>query len=142
MFYEDYKIKRGDTLWDLAVAYGYQGKDWKKIWDDPKNSGLVVKRKKPELIQPGDELMIPIPWTAVSTSLTLKSDGAEMIVERDGELGKQLSFVQTVYRHNQPIGPNPNPFCVDACTPDDDLPFYWTAPEIQADPNRRKRFYD
>jgi hypothetical protein len=50
--------------------------------------------------------------------------------------------VQTVYRHNQPIGPNPNPFCVDGCTPDDNLPYYWTNAEISADRSLRQRFYD
>jgi hypothetical protein len=65
-----------------------------------------------------------------------------MQVERDGELGKQLSWVQTVYRHNQPIGPNPNAFCVDACTPDDDLPFYWTNAEVKKDASLRKKFRD
>lgn len=29
-------------------------------------------------------------------------------------------------QHNHPIGPNPAAACVDACTPDDNLPFYFT----------------
>ena len=152
MFYEDYKIKRGDTLWNLAGAYGYRNQDWKKIWDDPANAGLVAKRKKPELCRPGDLLMIPIPWTVQTWSLAARTTpdptggptlyGAEMDMERDGELGKQLTFVQTVYRHNQPIGPNPNPFCVDGCIPDDELPFYYTNAELSSVPNRRKHFND
>ena len=142
MFYEDYEVKRGDTLWGLAVAYGYKGEQWKKIWGDPKNLGLTTRRSAPERIQPGDKINIPLPWTVVSQSLTNMGDGALMEAERDGELGKQLTWVQTVYRHNQPIGPNPNPFCVDACTPDDNLPFYWTNAEIKADANLRKKFSD
>jgi hypothetical protein len=142
MFYEDYQIKRGDSISGLGVAYGYTVHDWKKIWGNPKNSGLVAMRGTPERIQPGDRLAIPIPWCVISKHLTKMGDGAQIVVERNGELGKQLTWVQTVYRHNQPIGPNPNPFCVDACTPDDDLPFYWTNTEIAAKPNLRKRFSD
>ncbi|MBX3567717.1 MAG: hypothetical protein KF914_06635 [Rhizobiaceae bacterium] len=150
MFYEDLKIQRGDTLWALAEAYAYKGKDWEKIWKDPKNAALVAKRKKPELCVPGDEIFVPIPWDVTTTTLIAgttgsgasMSKGAKMTVIRDGELGKRLSFVQTVFRGNQPIGPNPSPFCVDACTPDDDLPFYFTAPEIKSDPERRRRFFD
>lgn len=142
MFYEDYRIKRGDTISRIGMAYGYKPQEWKKIWDDPKNIGLKSSRKIPEHVQPNDIVCIPIPWRVRSKSLTRESDGATMVAERDGELGTQLTWVQTVYRHNQPIGPNPDPFCVDACTPDDDLPFYWTNSEIKADPNLRKTFSD
>jgi hypothetical protein len=142
MFYEDYRIKRGDTISGIGAAYGYRLHDWRKIWDDPKNASLVAARKIPEHIQPGDTVQIPIPWCVVSKSLTKKDDGGEMVAERNGELGKQLTWVQTVYRHNQPIGPNPDPFCVDACTPDDNLPFYWTDAEIADDSSLRKQFSD
>jgi hypothetical protein len=142
MFFEDYQIKSGDTISGIGSDYGYKLHDWRKIWESPKNAALVRRRGKPEHIQPGDGVHIPIPWHVVSKHLTKKEKGAEMIAERDGELGKQLSWVQTVYRHNQPSGPNPDPFCVDACTPDDDLPFYWTDDEIADDPSLRKKFGD
>src|SRR3954468_25067750 len=61
---------------------------------------------------------------------------------RTGERGSRLSWVQTVYRHNQPIGPNPRAYCVDACTPDDNLPFYFTNDEIKDEPNPRRHFWD
>ena len=123
MFYEDVQVERGETVSGLGAAYGYKPSEWQKIWKDPRNAALIAKRKVPEQLQIGDTLMVKIPWTVVSKSLTKKADGGQMEAERDGELGKRLTWVQTVYRHNQPIGPNPNPFCVDACTPDDDLPF-------------------
>jgi hypothetical protein len=141
MFYEDYKIKHGDTVSGLGTAYGYKANDWKKIWENPKNSGLAAKRGRPESIQPGDQLNIPIPWRVVSKHLTKQARGAQLIAERDGELGMQLSWVQTVYQHNQPI-PNTQPFCVDGCPADDDLPFFWTNNEIAGTPNLRKRFSD
>lgn len=142
MFYEDVQVERGETVSGLGAAYGYKPSEWQKIWKDPRNAALIAKRKVPEHLQIGDTLMVKIPWTVVSKSLTKKADGGQMEAERDGELGKRLTWVQTVYRHNQPIGPNPNPFCVDACTPDDDLPFYWTNQEIKNDPNLRKKFVD
>jgi hypothetical protein len=141
MFYEDYQIKRGDTVSGLGAAYGYKVHDWKKIWEDPKNSGLFARRGAPERILPGDQLNIPIPWCVVSKRLTKQGDGAQMVAQRDGELGKQLTWVQTVYQHNQPVA-NTQPFCVDGCPADDDLPFYWTNAEIAADPNLRKKFSD
>jgi hypothetical protein len=140
-FLEDYEVKRGDTLWDLSAAYGYKGQDWKKVWNDPSNAALAGRRGAPERIQPGDKLSIPIPWTVITWTLTAETDGGSMIAERDGELGKQLSWVQTVYQHNQPV-PHTTPFCVDGCPADDDLPFYWTNDEIKADPTLRKRFSD
>jgi hypothetical protein len=142
MFYEDVQLVWGDTVSGLAKAYGYQVYQWKKIWDDPANATLIARREKPEKLQVGDVVKVPIPWSVTSLGLVTQSDGAEITIDRDGEAGTQLSWVQTVYRHNQPIGPNPDPFCVDACTPDDDLPFYWTNTEIASDSNRRKQFYD
>jgi hypothetical protein len=142
MFYEDVRVERGETMWGLAVAYGYKGPDWTKIWNNPRNAGLIARRKAPEQLQIGDIVQVPIPWKVTTWTLGAQSRGGQMEAERDGELGKRLTWVQTVYRHNQPIGPNPNPFCVDACTPDDNLPFYWTNGEVAADPNLRKRFRD
>jgi hypothetical protein len=142
MFYEDYKIRHNNTISKIGIAYGYKADDWRKLWEDSKNTGLKNSRKIPEHIQPGDTISVPIPWRVVSKTLTNAGDGGRIVVERDGELGTQLTWVQTVYRHNQPIGPNPNPFCVDGCTPDDDLPFYWTNAEIAADPSLRKKFKD
>jgi hypothetical protein len=141
MFYEERQIKRGDTVSGLGMAYGYKPQDWGKIWENQKNSALVVRRGAPEQIQPGDQLQIPVPWHIVSKTVTRRDDGAAIVAERDGELGKQLTWVQTVYQHNQPVA-NTSPFCVDGCPADDDLPFYWTNNEIAADQNMRKKFSD
>lgn len=142
MFYEDVQVKSGDTVSKFAVAYGYGAMDWTRIWNCAVNADLVRKRTRPEAIQPGDVVKVPIPWTIVSRSLTLEARGVGLELKRDGGRGSRLSWVQTVYRHNQPIGPNPNAFCVDACTPDDNLPFYWTDAEIVGDPTLRKKFVD
>lgn len=142
MYYEDVKVKRGETASGLAVAYGYNGVEWRRIWDDPKNHTLVRKRVKPEHLQVDDILSVPIPWKVNSRTLNVEASGVGFTVTRDGGGGSRLAWVQTVYRDNQPIGPNPSPFCVDACTPDDNLPFYWTEAELKKDPTRRKTFID
>lgn len=142
MFYEDVKMKGGETVSGLAVAYGYSGSDWGKIWNDSKNLALTAARGKPERLQVGDTIAIPIPWSINSKTLNVEARGVGFEAKRSGGNGSRLSWTQTVYRHNQPIGPNPNPFCVDACTPDDNLPFYWTDAELTKDPTLRKTFID
>jgi LysM domain len=54
---ESYKIKKGDTLGSIAKQFGH--KKWETIWNARENKPLVSKRKKPEAIQPGDQLTIP-----------------------------------------------------------------------------------
>jgi hypothetical protein len=134
MYYEEVIIEPGNTISGLGVEYGYKASQWPKIWDDPRNADLKKKRGLPQKIQPGDVVKIPIPWKVVSKTLNADANGALMLVNRDGEPGKRLSWVQTVYRHNQPIGPNPAAHCVDGCTPDDNLPFYWTDAEVASPP--------
>ena len=38
MSQKDVTIKKDDTISQLAVDYGYVGKDWEKIWNDAKNA--------------------------------------------------------------------------------------------------------
>jgi len=54
---EIYTIKKGDTLTEIAKKY--QHRKWETIWDAPENKPLVAKRKKPQLVQPGDQITIP-----------------------------------------------------------------------------------
>jgi hypothetical protein len=141
MFYEDVQVEKGETVSGLAVAYGYKPADWRKIWDDGRNKALVAKRKVPEQLQIGDVLLVPIPWVIVKKKVTTHPNGAVCEVDRNGELGTRLTFVQTVYQDNQPVA-GTTPFCVDGCPADDNLPFYYTDVEITASPNRRKEFRD
>jgi hypothetical protein len=142
MYYEAVTVKKGETISGLGVDYGFKGGDWRKIWEDPKNAALRNNRGVPERLQIGDAVQIPIPWRVIHRHLIAEARGAGFTVTRNGGKGLRLSWVQTVYRANQPIGPNPSPFCVDACTPDDNLPFYWTDAEIKANPDLRKTFQD
>jgi hypothetical protein len=141
MYYEDVKIQHGETVSGLATDYAHKATAWEKIWKDPKNARLVALRKDPAHVRAGDILYVPIPWKVISKPITPETDGASIVIERDGELGTRITFVQTVYQHNQPLD-DTTPFCVDGCPGDDDLPFYWTMAELTRDPNRRKRFWD
>ncbi len=55
--YTQYIVKRGDNLSRIARAHGLKG--WKKLWDDPKNEPLRKKRKDPNILRPGDIVMVP-----------------------------------------------------------------------------------
>lgn len=139
MFYEDVVLKEGDTVDTLAVAYGHNG--WPAVWNDRHNASLVARRGRPEQLQAGDTLMVPIPWRVTTKTLVPEFNGAGLTLERDGGPGSRVVWAQTVYPHNQPA-PGVFLFCVDACTPDDDLPFYWTEDDLKNDRFRRKRFSD
>jgi hypothetical protein len=139
VYYEDVKVKKGETVSGIGAEYGYNVADWRKIWDDPKNHALVKKRVKPEHLQIDDVLWVKIPWHTVTRIVTATANGASILVQRDGGAGKRMSWVQTVYQHNQPIG-STAPFCVDGCPADDDLPFYWTDAEIASPPTWVQNF--
>ena len=143
MFYEDVKIKPGDTIARLTVNYGHPVSKWQSIWQDAKNTALLNQRGKPEAIRAGDILNIPIPWKMIGKSVS-KLPGVtkvKCVVNRDGGKGTQIRWVQTVDQSNQPIGATSQQ-CVDACPPDDADPFYWTSAELAADPALRNQFSD
>ncbi len=48
-----HKVKRGDTLWDLARKYYGNSLQWRKIWNEPSNKKMMIKRDKRNLKQPG-----------------------------------------------------------------------------------------
>jgi hypothetical protein len=141
MYLEEVLVRKGQTVAELAEAYGHKRTDVAAIWNDASNSDLA-KKGDPARLAVGDVLRIPIPWKVTKSVLTVEARGVGMEVARDGARGRRLSWVQTVYRDNQPVGPNPNAFCVDACTPDDDLPFYFTDAEVKAHPAFRAHFAD
>lgn len=54
------RVSRGDTLSGLVARYAnVVGITWGDVWRDPHNAGLRAKRKRPELIRPGDHVWIP-----------------------------------------------------------------------------------
>lgn len=139
MFYEDVKISAGETVPAIALAYGHA--DWAKVWNDHRNFSLRKLRGSVGGTRTGDVLMVPIPWKVITKTLTAEAHGVGFEAKRDGERGARLSWVQTVFQSNQ-VAPGTTTLCVDGCPADDSLPFYWTEPELIADPDRRLKFID
>jgi hypothetical protein len=52
-----YKFVKGDKLEEIGRKYGHR--DWRTIWRAPENKFIVLKRGKPENLQPGDTIVIP-----------------------------------------------------------------------------------
>lgn len=50
-------VKQGDYLSKIAKQHGFA--DWKTIWNDPQNADLKKKRQNPNVLYPGDKLVIP-----------------------------------------------------------------------------------
>jgi hypothetical protein len=130
LFYEDVKVRSGETLIGLAAEYGFDLDDWREIWKDPKNADLLARRKLSTELREGDILQIPVKWRITSKKLEPADTTFKMTANRSGKEGLRLDWVQTVYGGNQPnfpTGPFPA-FSVDLPT-EDDNPFYWTQKE-------------
>lgn len=128
LFYEDVKLRCGETLIGLAAEYGFDPDDWLEIWNDPKNAALKAKRKLSSNVREGDTIFFPIKWRITSQKKLIPFGNRFLMkADRSGKEGARVDWVQTVFAHNQPNFPEkPFPdFSVDIPT-EDDLPFYWT----------------
>jgi N-acetylmuramoyl-L-alanine amidase len=52
----DYVVKQGDYLAKIARANGFS--DYRAIWDHPRNAELKAERQDPNILFPGDHLVI------------------------------------------------------------------------------------
>jgi N-acetylmuramoyl-L-alanine amidase len=50
-------VKQGECLWRIATQYGFR--DYRTIYNDPKNAALRKKRPNPNLLFPGDVVFVP-----------------------------------------------------------------------------------
>jgi N-acetylmuramoyl-L-alanine amidase len=53
----EYIVQQGDYLSQIARDHGFS--DYRTIWDHPDNQALKLKRKNPNVLLPGDVLVIP-----------------------------------------------------------------------------------
>ena len=53
---EEYRVKQGEDISCIAEKYGLSEET---IWNDPANAELKEKRKDPNILYPGDVVMIP-----------------------------------------------------------------------------------
>ncbi|NVK16248.1 MAG: LysM peptidoglycan-binding domain-containing protein [Rhodobacteraceae bacterium] len=59
MEYTTHVVKKGEHLTGISKAYGFKGSDWRKIYRHPMNKDLRRKRKDPNVIWPGDKVLLP-----------------------------------------------------------------------------------
>lgn len=52
-----YTVQEGDCLSSIATAFGFA--DWRTLYDAPENADFKKKRPNPNIIYPGDKLVIP-----------------------------------------------------------------------------------
>jgi putative peptidoglycan binding protein/LysM domain-containing protein len=52
-----YTVQQGDYLSNIAKEFGFS--DYRTIWDHADNAELKSKRKNPNILYPGDKLVIP-----------------------------------------------------------------------------------
>ena len=79
---QTYKVKKGDTL--ASISKQFQHRKWETIWEAPENKTLILKRKKPDAIQPGDQLTIPPnekQQEAAKNARTLTIKGKKYVLE-------------------------------------------------------------
>ncbi|MCH2164030.1 MAG: LysM peptidoglycan-binding domain-containing protein [Marinovum sp.] len=82
-----YKVKKGDTLTFIAKAHKHA--KWQTIWNAPENKGVVSKRKKPENIEPGDLLVIPLN-EAQSKAYQMEVYNTQCMLDQETRLVEQL----------------------------------------------------
>jgi N-acetylmuramoyl-L-alanine amidase len=54
---KEYIVQQGDYLSKIAQQFGFS--DYKEIWNHADNAALKNKRKNPNVLHPGDKLIIP-----------------------------------------------------------------------------------
>src|SRR5262245_17024459 len=54
---QNYNVQQGDHIFSIAAKFGFR--DYRIIWDDPKNATLKQKRVNPHVLFPGDIVFIP-----------------------------------------------------------------------------------
>lgn len=51
-------VKQGECLSRIAAAYGFS--DWRRVYEAPENAALRQKRPNPNVLFPGDQVVIPL----------------------------------------------------------------------------------
>ena len=63
-----YTVKQGDHLSAIAKKFGFR--NYKTIWDDPGNADLQNLRLNPNVLLPGDQILIPDPASKTESAGT------------------------------------------------------------------------
>lgn len=126
-YYEDVKLKTGDSLQTLALEYGYDSTNWKDAWYGCKNNNLIPVKKLPTPPKAGDTVFIKIPLRITKCYMKPRQSETypafQFNMFRSGTPGKRLRWVQTVDQMNW-LAAHSTRLSVDPVVPDDDKPFY------------------
>jgi N-acetylmuramoyl-L-alanine amidase len=52
-----HRVQQGEHISSIAEHYGFL--DWRIIWDDAQNDAMRARRNDPDVLYPGDEIVIP-----------------------------------------------------------------------------------
>jgi hypothetical protein len=74
-----YVIKQGECLSSLAGAFGLRS--WKDLYDHPDNTELMEKRPNPNVLAPGDVVVVPVSATEKKTLLCATGNAYLFIIE-------------------------------------------------------------
>jgi hypothetical protein len=96
-------VEQGDCLSSIAERYHLK---WQTLWDAKENAALKQKRHSPNVLYPGDEVVIP---SAGTKTVQLDSGGAYEIV-----VAKQKAKLKLVFQVNgKPLAGEPFELAVD-----------------------------
>jgi len=72
-----YVVKKGDTLWDISLKYLDSPYEWPRIWRHNNRKDIIAVTgkgiKNPDLIYPGQKLLLPLIDTKQPTNSGIKS---------------------------------------------------------------------
>lgn len=90
-------VHQGEWVSKISAQYGIA--DWRRVWNDSKNSGLVQKRKEPNVIYPGDRLFIPELELRQENCLTDKRHQFQLVTSK-----KKLRLVLANWKQEPRVG--------------------------------------
>lgn len=92
-------VKKGETFAKVAFTYGFA--NWRALYDHPENGELKARRPNPNILYPGDRIVIPDKSTKEETG----NDGQKHRFRRKGEgLWLRLMIRDT---EDQPVADTP-----------------------------------
>lgn len=90
-----HKVKKGETLTSIAKIYKHS--KWQNIWNAPENKAIVKKRKTPDAIQPGDQLIIPMNAAQAKAH-------AQEVADTQRLLSEEVQFQETLNKDIEQLG--------------------------------------
>ncbi|VUD46700.1 hypothetical protein TDB9533_00876 [Thalassocella blandensis] len=84
-------VKQGDTLSKIARQYGYF--DYRKIYDHPDNEDFRELRDNPNVLFPGDKIVIPDKEAEVATLATSSTHTFQLLTPQQDKLSIKLQNI-------------------------------------------------